>query len=101
MEDIFDSIPVAYRSERLDRIRDLIVQTKADFACYEALKQKIESGTGSKSDIEEMIKTASWLKRDILVYKKLNSMSIEGITCGEDGLNRRPFLPRNMVAFYK
>jgi hypothetical protein len=81
MEDHFDFIPVPYRTERMGRMRDLIIQIKADYKRYKHLKQKIDAGIGDSSDMEELNIRESWIKRDMTVYKRLNAMSIEGVTC--------------------
>ena len=81
MEDPFDAIPFPYRTERLCRMRDLIMQIEADYKRYDDLKQKVRAGIGNEPDREELNRTAAWLKRDITVYRRLNAMSIEGITC--------------------
>ena len=83
MDDPFDRTPVQYRTERLGRMRELIVRIKADYGYYAMLKKKIGVGNRNESDIEEMQRIVTWLKRDITVYKKLSTMSIEGITCAE------------------
>jgi hypothetical protein len=81
MEDHFDIIPVPYRTERLGRLRDLIIQIEADYKGYKHLKQKIEAGIGNSSDMEELHRREAWMKRDMTAYRRLNAMSIEGITC--------------------
>ena len=44
MEDHFDAIPVPYRTERLGRMRDLIMQIEADYKRYRFLKQMVDAG---------------------------------------------------------
>jgi hypothetical protein len=80
MEDQFDTIPVPYRTERLGRMRELIIQIEADCKRYEDLKQKIEAGIGDSSDIEELHRMKAWMNRDMTAYRRLNAISIEGIT---------------------
>jgi hypothetical protein len=85
MEDPFDIIPVSYRTERLGRMRELIIQIEADCKRYKDLKQKIEAGIGDNSDMEELHRREAWMKRDVTAYRRLNAMSIEGVTCGGIG----------------
>lgn len=85
MDGEFDKIPVPYRTERLGRMQDLIVRIKADYGYYAMLKRKVEAGNRKESDIEDMRRIVAWLKRDINAYKKLSTMSIEGVTCAEIG----------------
>ena len=80
MEDHFDNIPVSYRTQRLGRLRDLITQIEADYQRYKFLKQKIDAGSGDNSYMEELHRMESWMKRDMTAYRRLNSVSIEGIT---------------------
>lgn len=81
MEDFYNMIPFPYRTDRMGRIRDVITQIRADSERYMAIKQKIEAGFGDDSDIEELQKTKAWLQKEVLAYKRLNSMSMEGIAC--------------------
>ena len=83
MDDEFDRIPAPYRTERLARMRDLIVRIKADYGHYAMLKKKLEADNRKEQDIEDMSRIAAWLKRDITAYKKLSTMSIEGVSCAE------------------
>jgi len=85
MEDLFDIIPVPYRAERLGRLRDLIIQIEADYKGYKHLKQRIEAGIGDNADIEELHRREAWMKRDVTAYRRLNAMSIEGVTCAGIG----------------
>jgi len=80
MEDHFDAIPVPYRPERLGRLRDLIMQMEADYKRYEFLKQMVDTGSSDSSDIEELHRNESWIKRNMTTFRRLNAMSIEGIT---------------------
>lgn len=80
MEDQFDAIPVPYRTERLGRMRDLIMQIEADYKRYESLKQMVDEGSGNKADLEELHRRETWMKRNITTFRRLNAMSIEGIT---------------------
>jgi len=85
MEDHFDFIPVPYRTERLGRLRDLIIQIEADYKRYKHLKQKIEAGIGDSSDMEELHRKDAWTKREMTAYRRLNAMSIEGVTYSKIG----------------
>jgi hypothetical protein len=85
MADHFDSIPVPYRTERLGRLRDLIIQIEADYKRYKHLKQKIEAGIGVNSEMEELHRREAWIKRNVNVFRRLNAMSIEGVTCAGIG----------------
>ena len=80
MEDHFDAIPVPYRTERLGRMRDLIMQIEADYKRYKFLKQRVDTGIGDNSDMEELCKREAWMKRSMTTFRRLNAMSIEGIT---------------------
>ena len=80
MEDHFDAIPVPYRTERLNRMRDLIMQIEADYKRYESLKQIIHAGNGDKAHLDELHKREAWMKRNMASFMRLNAMSIEGIT---------------------
>ena len=80
MEDHFDKIPVQYRTERLGRLRDLITQIEADYKRYKFLKQRIDAEIGANSDMEELHRMEVWIKRDMTAYRRLNAVSIEGIT---------------------
>ena len=80
MEDHFDAIPVSYRTERLGRLRDLIMQIEADYKRYKSLKQVADAGGGNKADLEEIQKREAWMKRNMNAFLCLNDMSIEGIT---------------------
>ena len=86
MDDPFDTIPVPYRTERLGRARDLVMQIEADYAYQRDIMQRLEAGNANQSDIEELQKSLAWLKRDMMEYSEMNSISIEGVTCGEIGL---------------
>ena len=80
MEDHFDTIPVQYRSERLSRMREMIMQIEADYERYKFLKQRVDEGPGSNYDTEELSKREVWMKRSMTTFRRLNAMSIEGIT---------------------
>lgn len=80
MEDHFDTIPVPYRTERLGRMRDLIMQIEADYSRYKYLKQMVDAGNGDHSDMEELQRREAWMKRSMTTFRRLNAMSIEGIT---------------------
>ena len=86
MDDPFDTIPVPYRTERLGRVRGLIIQIEADYKCCRNVMQRLKMGNEDQLDIEELQKSLVWLRRDVIEYSKMNSMSIEGVTCGEIGL---------------
>jgi hypothetical protein len=81
MEDPFDIIPVPYKAERLGRMRDLVIQIEADYRRFVALKRKIDAGLGENSNREELLRVSVWLKINITTYRRLNAMSIEGVTC--------------------
>ena len=85
MEDHFDAIPVPYRTERLGRMRDLIMQIEADYSRYKFLKQRVDAGIGDNSDMEELCKREAWMKRSMTTFMRLNAMSIEGITLVRSG----------------
>ena len=91
MEDQFDTIPVPYRTERLGRMRDLIMQIEADYKCYKHLKQKVGAGIGDSSDIEELHKMKAWMMRDMAAYRRLSAISIEGIMVVGIGESSSPF----------
>ena len=80
MEDHFDAIPVPYRTERLNRMRDLIMQIEEDYKRYKFLKQIADAGIGNDFDIEELHRREAWMKRSMTTFRRLNAMSIEGIT---------------------
>lgn len=80
MEDQFDAIPILYRTERLGRLRDLVMQIEADYKKYESLKQIVDAGRGNSSDMEELHRKEAWMKRNMTIFRRLNAMSIEGIT---------------------
>ena len=80
MEEDFDAIPAAYRTERLGRMRDLIMQIEADYKRYKFLKQIADAGIGNDFDIEELHRCEAWMKRSMTTFRRLNVMSIEGIT---------------------
>ena len=80
MEDHFDAIPVQYRTERFGRMQDLIMQIEADYSRYKFLKQRVDAGIGDNSDMEEIDKRETWMKRSMTTFMRLNAMSIEGIT---------------------
>ena len=80
MEDHFDAIPVPYRIERLGRMRDLIMQIEADYKRYQFLKQMVDARGGDDSDMEELYRREAWMKRSMTTFRRLNAMSIEGIT---------------------
>ena len=80
MEEDFDAIPVPYRTERLGRMRDLIMQIEADYKRYESLKQAADAGSGNASAMEELERRETWIKRNMTTFARLNTMSIEGIT---------------------
>lgn len=81
MEDPFDNIPVPYRAERLGRMRNLIMQIEADYEQYIDLKNRIEEGISIESEREDLHRIEAWLKRNIIAYRRLSAMSIEGVTC--------------------
>ena len=80
MEDHFDAIPVQYRSERLGRMRDMIIQIEADYERYNFLKQRVDEGLGDNYDTEELCKREAWMKRSMTTFRRLNAVSIEGVT---------------------
>ena len=80
MEDHFDAIPAPYRTERLSRMRDLIMQIEADYKRYESLKQITDAGKGLSSDMEELHRREAWMKQSMATFRHLNTMSIEGVT---------------------
>ena len=80
MEEEFDAIPAAYRTERLGRMRDLIMQIEADDIRYKFLKQVADAGSGNKADLDEIQRKEIWMKRNMNAFVRLNAMSIEGIT---------------------
>ena len=80
MEDHFDAIPVPYRTERLSRMRDLIMQIEADYRRYESLKKIADAGRGNSSDMEELHRREAWMKRNMTIFRRLNALSIEGVT---------------------
>lgn len=80
MEDQFDAIPVPYKTERLARMRDLVAQNEADYKRCESLKQIIQAGNGNKAHFDELHKREAWMKRNMTTFRRLNAMSIEGIT---------------------
>ena len=80
MEEDFDAIPTAYRTERLGRIRDLITQIEADYKRYKFLRQTVDAGISDNSDMEELHRREAWMKRSMNTFRRLNAMSIEGIT---------------------
>lgn len=80
MEDQFDAIPVPYRTERLARMRDLITEIETDYKQYQTLKQVVGAGSSNKAYLEELHRREAWMKRSIITFRRLNAMSIEGIT---------------------
>jgi len=80
MGDHFDAIPVPYRTKRLSRMRDLIMQIEADYKRYRFLKQMADAEIGDNSDMEELHRREAWIKRSMTTFRHLNAMSIEGIT---------------------
>jgi len=80
MEDHFNTIPVQYRTERLGRLRDLITQIEADYKRHKFLKQRVDAEIGDNSAMEELHRMEVWMKRDMITYRRLNVVSIEGIT---------------------
>ena len=85
MEDHFDAIPVQYRTERFGRMRDLIMQIEADYSRYKFLKPMVDAGIGDNSDMEELHRREAWMKRSMTTFRRLNAMSIEGITFVRSG----------------
>jgi len=83
MEDPFNGTTFSFRTDRLGRMRDLITQIKADQECCRKLLLKLDTGRGDQSDIEELQRTTAWLHRNLAIYKKIQSSSIEGVVCGE------------------
>jgi len=81
MEDPYDMIPLQHRAERLCRMQDLIMQIEADYKRYKYLKQRVNAEIDDNSDLEELHRTAAWIKREMMAYRRLNAMSIEGFTC--------------------
>ena len=80
MEEDFDAIPAAYRTERLGRMRDLIMQIEADYKRYKFLKQISDTGISNDFDMEELHRREAWMKRSMTTFRRLNALSIEGIT---------------------
>lgn len=80
MEDHFDAIPVPYRTERLGRLQGLIMQIEADYKRCESLKQIADAGRGNSSVMEELHRREAWMKRNMTIFRRLNAMSIEGVT---------------------
>lgn len=82
MEASYDSIPAPYRSERLRRMKDLIHQMEADHDHIQALQHKIAEGAGTEKEMEDFLATSVMLRREYKVYRRMRSISIEGVTCG-------------------
>jgi hypothetical protein len=85
MEEDFDAIPVPYRTERLGRMQDLIMQIEADYKRYKFLKQRVDAGISDNSDMEDLHRREAWMKRNMATFRRLNTMSIEGITVVNKG----------------
>ena len=56
------------------------MQIEADYKRYKSLKQMVDAGIGNDSDMEELHKREAWMKRNMTTFRRLNAMSIEGIT---------------------
>ncbi|MGV8080996.1 MAG: hypothetical protein AB2L22_13180 [Syntrophales bacterium] len=80
MEASYDAIPVAYRVERLGRMKDLVLQMEADYAHFQELKLKMEGDGGTKPEREDFLATVVRLKREMIAYRRLREVSIEGVT---------------------
>ena len=83
MEELYDSVPASYRSERLGRMKDLISQMEADSDHFQALQNRISKGTGTEKEMEDFLAIAVRLRREYKAYRRLRQMSIEGVTCGK------------------
>ncbi|MFZ4440299.1 MAG: hypothetical protein ACOYOS_17890 [Syntrophales bacterium] len=56
------------------------MQIEADYSRYKYLKQMVDAGNGDHSDMEELQRREAWMKRSMTTFRRLNAMSIEGIT---------------------
>jgi len=56
------------------------MQIEADYKRYKFLKQMVDAGIGDNSDMEEIGKREAWMNRSMTTFRRLNAMSIEGIT---------------------
>ena len=68
-----------------------ITKIEADYQRRKFLKQRVDEGIGDIADKEELHRMETWMKRDMIAYRRLNVMSIEGITFVGVGEFSSPF----------
>lgn len=74
------------RDEPIHRIRfmeNLMIQVREDYERLNLLWNKIRKGKADKSEIEEILRILSYLKKDLKVFHELKKRGIEGILWGE------------------
>jgi hypothetical protein len=75
-------------------MHSLAEQVKNDFADLTMLLERLESGTLDISEIEQILKKISWIKKGLYMLNKLKMINIEGVVWGEieqieNGVGRR------------
>ena len=68
---------------RIRCMKNLVIQLKEDQAYCNRLWKRFKKGPGDKSEIEELVRVLSWLKKGINTFEELRKKGIEGISWGE------------------
>ena len=67
----------------------LIIQVREDHAELNRLWERFRKGTGSISEIDELVRVLSWLKEGLDVFERFKKEDIEGLFWGEiEDINR-------------
>jgi SPX domain protein involved in polyphosphate accumulation len=70
---------------RLTLTRTLIEQIKSDYVEFNRLKEKVQTGRGSSTDVEDLSKFLSWLEKGVRSLGELEGSDIENITWAQIG----------------
>ena len=68
---------------RIRCMEGLIVQIRKDYAELNQLWKKLERRAIAPSEMEELVRVFSWLRKGLRVFEELRSRGIEGVTWGE------------------
>ena len=68
---------------RIRCMEGLIVQIREDYAELNQLWRKLERRGVAPSEMEELVRVFSWLRKGLSVFEELRSRGIEGVTWGE------------------
>ena len=68
---------------RIRYMEGLIVQLREDYAELNQLWKRLERRAVASSEMEELVRVFSWLRKGLSVFEELRRRGIEGVTWGE------------------